>query len=407
MIKIVQINTGIGYGSIGRISDQIGSIVRNRGWRCYFVHGSRYITHSDNYAIQVGTKFEDYLHYFISLFSGCDGIGSYFATKRLIRKLKKIKPDIIHLHNIHGYYINYKELFKYLYDSNVAVVWTLHDCWPITGHCPYFDKVNCEKWKTECGRCPLWKEFPKSFFFDRSRNNFTRKKQSFTALKNLTLVPVSSWLSNIVSQSFLGKYQIEVIHNGIDIDIFKPIYSDLRERLNIPKDSKIVIGVASGWDERKGFSDFLKLAKLNKYIIIMVGNIDVAYRELPSNIVHINNTNNSNELAEYYSISDVFVNPTYSDNFPTTNIEALACGLPVITYNTGGSPEAIDKNTGVVVTKGNFEELVEAIDEVLCNGKEYYAQSCRMRAETCFNKNQKFEEYVALYEYLISSIEKK
>ncbi len=402
-VKIVQINTGIGFGSIGRIADQIGSLVEKEGDVCYYAHGSRYIVHSSPFAIKIGTKFEDYIHYGISLFTGRDGIGSVYSTRRLVRKLTDIAPDIIHLHNIHGFYINYRILFEYLSKTNIPVVWTFHDCWPITGHCPYFDKVNCMKWKKGCYDCPLRQEFPKSIIFDQSTYNYNAKKNAFTSVKKLNIVPVSNWLSDIVKESFLKNASIKVIHNGIDVNVFRPTKSILRESLGIDPTKKIVLGVASGWDERKGFSDFVKLAGVEEWQIIMVGDIDVKTPSLPLSIIHIKNTNSQKELAEFYSIADVFINPTYSDNFPTTNIEALACGTPVVTYNTGGSPEAIDEQTGLVVPQGNISELINAIKHITSVGKSVYTKRCRERAVNLFNKDNCFKDYINLYKSILNN----
>lgn len=397
---VVQINTGIGFGSIGRIADQIGALVDKEGGSCYYAHGSRYITHKASTAIQIGAKWEDYIHYVISFLSGYDGIGSVCATKRLVKRLKEIKPDVVHLHNIHGFYVNYKILFAYLVEADIPIVWTFHDCWPITGHCPYFDSVNCMKWKIGCHDCPLRNDYPRSLFFDQSAHNYALKKASFTSVKNLTIVPVSDWLCNIVKDSYLKDANIKVIHNGVDINIFKPQKTNIRRIYNIPDSKKIVLGVASGWDERKGFSDFIKMAEIESFQIIMVGNIDVDASRLPPNIIHIKNTNSQYELAEFYSAADVFANPTYSDNFPTTNIEALACGTPVVTYNTGGSPEAIDENTGIIVPQGDLEAFINSIKSLCLSNKP--VDVCRGRAEKYFNKDERFADYIKLYNDIIS-----
>ena len=402
-MKIIQINTGIGFGSIGRIAVQIGALVEQEGGICYYAHGSRYIAHTSPNAIRIGSKLEDYIHYAISLFTGRDGVGSVHSTIRLVKKIKKIKPDIVHLHNLHGFYINYKILFDYLSKAEIPVVWTFHDCWPITGHCPYFDKVDCSKWKKGCFKCPLRAEYPKSLFFDQSNHNFKEKKVAFTSIKNLTIVPVSNWLCDIVKESFLKESRIRVIHNGIDISIFKPESKNLRSKLGIDANKRVVLGVASGWDERKGFSDFIRLASYPEWQIIMVGDFDVDASQLPKTVIHINNTNSQQELAELYSTADVFVNPTYSDNFPTTNIEALACGTPVITYDTGGSPEAIDEKTGIVVPQGDIAELVDAIKRITSHEKTEYIEQCRERALQLFNKDKCFKNYISLYKEIIEN----
>ena len=253
-MKVVQINVSIGFGSTGRIVDHIGELIERNGGICYYIHGSRYITHNSPTAIQVGTKLEDYTHYAISLLTGRDGLASIFATKKLVKLLKEIQPDIVHLHNIHGYFINYKILFDYLSNEDIPIVWTFHDCWPITGHCAYFDSVNCKKWQTGCFNCLLLKDYPKSLFFDQSSYNYRLKKSLFTAVKYLTIVPVSDWLGKIVKESYLKDSEIYVIHNGVDTSVFKPEVTDIRKRYKIPNEKKIILGVASGWDERKGYS---------------------------------------------------------------------------------------------------------------------------------------------------------
>ena len=404
MKTLVQINSGLGFGSVGRIADQIGTLAEQEGWNCYYAHGTRYKAHECKTAIPVGGKLTDYIHYAISLLTGRDGIGSYFATKRLVRQLKKISPDVVHLHNIHGSYLNYKVLFDYLAEANIPVVWTLHDCWAATGHCAYFDSVNCEKWKTGCHDCQLKHEFPKSLFFDQSSWNQKRKIKAINSLKDLTLVPVSNWLGNIMRDSLIENASINVIHNGIDLSKFQPIESDIKKRLGIDNGKITVIGLATGWDERKGYSDFVKLAKTNLYNVIMVGNIDVDSSDLPSSVIHIKHTDSQHELAELYSAADVFINPTYSDNFPTTNIEALACGTPVVTYMTGGSPEAVDKSTGIVVERGNLNELINAINTVVDQKSKFSGQACRKRAETEFEMSTQYRKYIDLYKTILENL---
>lgn len=403
-MKVVQINVSIGFGSTGRIVDHIGELIERNGGICYYIHGSRYITHNSPTAIQVGTKLEDYTHYAISLLTGRDGLASIFATKKLVKLLKEIQPDIVHLHNIHGYFINYKILFDYLSNEDIPIVWTFHDCWPITGHCAYFDSVNCKKWQTGCFNCLLLKDYPKSLFFDQSSYNYRLKKSLFTSVKYLTIVPVSDWLGKIVKESYLKDSEIYVIHNGVDTSVFKPEVTDIRKRYKIPNEKKIILGVASGWDERKGYSDFLEIASMEEFQVILVGSIDVATPKLPDNVIHIPNTNNQVELAEFYSAADVFANPTYSDNFPTTNIEALACGTPVVTYNTGGSPEAIDENTGIVVEQGNLPLFIDAIKRMCSISKPI--SICRERAVTKFNSDERFMDYIKLYNNILTKLKK-
>lgn len=279
---------------------------------------------------------------------------------------------MINLHNIHGYYLNVEILFEYLAKTDIPVVWTLHDCWPFTGHCSYFDRYHCEKWKSGCHHCPNSKGYPKSLFLDCSKTNYARKKELFNKPKNITFVAVCNWMANNVKASFLGGYPVETIYNGVDVETFRPRFeglngsNSLKAKLGINESAKVVLGVASTWDRRKGLDDFVKLRTMmtDEYAIVLVGLNDKQIAALPEGVIGIKRTESVDQLAELYSLADVFVNPTYVDNFPTTNIEALACGTPVVTYRTGGSPEAIDEKTGMVVNQGEMNLLLPAVEFV-------------------------------------------
>lgn len=399
---LLQINVSLNKGSTGRIAEQIASLARVHGWDTYMVHGARSVNESKMKTLQSVSLWGERLHAVKSMLFDAHGLGSAHATRRVISEIRRIKPDIIHLHNIHGYYLNYKVLFEYLQTLSTPIVWTLHDCWPMTGHCAYFDAVNCERWKIGCYSCPLKEDYPKSLFFEQSVRNYNLKKKLFTSVEKMTLVPVSDWLSDIVHHSFLDKYSCRVINNGVDLQTFSPSRSNLRTHLGV-EDKKILLGVASTWDKRKGIQDFVSLANLldESYQIILIGVSESQQKQLPNNIIILNRTENQQELAAYYSMADVFVTPTYSDNFPTTNLEALACGTPVVTYRTGGSPESVTEETGLVVDKGDFNGLVEAIEKIIAKGKSYYSTACRQRAVEFYNKDDRFADYVKLYEEII------
>lgn len=399
---LFQINASLNKGSTGRIAEQIGMLAQEEGWDVYIAHGARYTNTTALKSIQVVTENMEKMHAFKSMVFDAHGLGSKKATENLVEKIKEINPDIIHLHNIHGYYLNYKVLFKYLATIDTPIVWTLHDCWTMTGHCAHFDAAGCEKWKNGCFSCPLKSEYPKSILFDRSRRNYKLKKSLFTAPKNITIVPVSKWLGSIVKESYLSKHSIKVINNGVDINVFKPQEnSALKERLGIGNKS-VLLGVATSWHNEKGLMEFIQLSANSEYQVIMVGVPAEIKKDLSKEIIAIECTNNQQELAEYYSIADVFVNPTYNDSFPTVNLEALACGTPVVTYHTGGSPESITPETGIVVKKGSLLELTKAIETVCNNDKEHYSTACRERAVNLYNKDDKFNEYIKLYKSLIN-----
>jgi len=396
MPKLLLINPAKNYGSTGKIVEQIGLLAESKGWEVRVSHTVRYERNSKLESILFSSKWTERWHALMSLLFDRQGLHSTRKTKLLVRKIKEYNPDIIHFHNIHGYYLNYVVLFRYLEESKIPVVWTMHDCWSFTGHCTYFDMVNCEKWKTQCKKCPNLNDYPRALI-DRSEKNYKLKKELFTSLQSLTMVPVSYWLGSLTRQSFLGKYPIKVIHNGVDLNTFR-ITSNGQNQTT----KKMVLGVSSnGFAGRKGLDDFIALSsKLPEdYIIVMIGLLKEELSHIPSNILGMGRTANVEELVDYYNQAAVFINPTYSDNFPTTNIEALACGTPVVTYKTGGSPEAIDESTGIVVEQGNVDELAKAIVKITSSPKP--VALCRKRAEELFNKDNCFDYYIQLYNSLL------
>lgn len=397
MPTLLQINVTANWGSTGKIAEQIGLCAMKHGWESYIAYG-RWCNPSNSHLIKVGNKLDMYMHYAEQRIRDNEGLCSRGATKRLIKIISEIRPDVVQLHNIHDHYLNYRLLFEYLNKTEIKVVWTLHDCWAFTGHCFHFVTKNCDKWKNGCFECPLKNEYPKTFL-DRSKEHWLLKKELFVGCKNLTIVPVSDWLANFVKESFLKEKRIHVIKNGVDLNIFKPSTS-----LNISKsNSKFkILAVSSVWNPDKGELDIYKLREIlaeDKFEITMVGLSADQYKQLPRGIIGIQRTQNLQELVKLYSDADVLINPTYADTFPTVNLESLACGTPVITYRTGGSPEAIDEKTGVVIEQGDVNGLVEAIYRM--KEKTLSSADCRKRAEECFDKDKCFEKYVELYEKLI------
>ncbi len=395
-MKVVQINSVCGVGSTGRIAVDISNKLNDEGIENYIFYGIGESKYKN--AIKFGGEFNVRTHQLATRLLGKHGFYSKRATKELVEKIKNINPDIIHLHNIHGHYLNVEVLFKYLATSNKRVIWTLHDCWSFTGHCAYYDYVQCNKWKSECYSCPALKDYPKSLIFDRSKKSYNDKKRLFNSIKKMTLVTPSKWLAEEAKKSFLNRYPVQVINNGIDLISFNPNLSDFRKKLDI-EDKFVILGLADVWEKRKGLQYFFDLAKDVKSdeIIILVGLSKEQQKELPHNIIGISRTNSIKELAEIYSTADVFVNPTLEDNFPTTNLEALACGTPIVTFQTGGSHEAIDRETGIVVKKGNLKELLKAIGTIKINGKLNYSRHCYARVKSKFDKNENFRGYIKIY----------
>ena len=399
---VLQINVAVNTTSTGKITERIGLVVQANGYKSVIAYG-RKSPNSTSETIKIGTELDIKLHGLKTRLFDKHAFGSTTATKKLVAQIKQLNPDVIHLHNLHGYYININILFQYLKKANKPVVWTLHDCWPFTGHCSYFSFVQCDKWKTQCHHCPLCKRYPESFFIDNSFSNFNIKKELFNGLQNMVLVTPSHWLKNLLHQSFLQTYPVKVIHNGIDLSTFLPVQNEALKNKIGAQHKHIILGVASIWDRRKGLNDFLKLAAIlnSTEVIVLVGLPIEIIKTLPANIIGIKRTESMDELVALYSMATVFINPTWVDNFPTTNIEALATGTPVITYNTGGSIEAIDDTTGFVVAQGDIEGLKNCIEKIKLVGKHFYTTHCRQRAEALFNEKERFTEYYQLYSTVI------
>ena len=396
MPTLLQINVTANWGSTGKITEQIGVLAQQHGWDSYIAYG-RDMNPSKNKLVKIGSMKDVYEHYIENLFLDNEGCASRKSTKKFLKEVDRIKPEIVHLHNIHDHYLNFKLLFEYLNGTDIKVVWTLHDCWAITGHCMHFVTKNCNRWIKGCYDCPMKGEYPKSFL-DRSRHNWILKKRLFADNKNLTIVACSNWIADFVKKSYLSEKRLEVIHNGCDIKQFKPLTRQQCSKYRI-------IAVSSIWYPNKGELDIYKLRAMlpeDEYEIVMVGLSAEQINNLPPGIKGIMRTQNVQELVQLYSDADVLINPTYEDNFPTVNIEALACGTPVITYRTGGSPEAINEFTGTVVEKGNLIALCEKIQEFkTINFKENHSNDCRKRAEELFDKDKCFMKYIDLYNSIL------
>ncbi len=362
-MKVLMINVVCGIRSTGRICTDLVTALEAQGHEVKIAYGRENVPEQcQKYAVRIGSDLDVKLHGVRARLLDGAGLGSKLATEKFIKWVKEYDPDVIHLHNIHGYYINVEVLFDYLKESGKKIIWTLHDCWSFTGHCVYFDYVGCEKWKTGCEHCPQKSEYPVRIGPDMSRQHYNLKKKLFTGISNMTLVTPSQWLADLISESYMKEYPTKVIYNGVDTEVFRPTESDVRGKYNC-QGKKIILGVAAVWDKRKGMSTFVKLSNRldDTYQIILVGLSKGQIEQLPENIIGIERTNSVEELAELYTAADVFINPTLEDNYPTTNIESIACGTPVITYETGGSPESANMY-GLSIPKNNMEKLIQAIE---------------------------------------------
>lgn len=400
-MKVVQINSTCGVGSTGKICVAVSELLTKKNIENYIL----YVSGEDSYSHGIKYASDKYikLQALKSRIWGNYGLNSLNATKKLIGKLEDIKPDIVHLHNLHSHNCNLQMLFDYFKKKHVKLYWTFHDCWAFTAYCPYFTMAKCDNWKTACHHCPQKKYY--SWFFDRSEFLFNKKKNLFSNL-DLTIVTPSQWLANLVKQSFLKVYPVSVINNGIDLSVFKPTESNFREKYNL-QNKKIVLGVAFGWGIRKGLDVFVELSRRLPVDcqIVLVGTSDAIDGQLPSNIISIHRMQNQRELAEIYTAADVFANPTREEVFGLVNVEALACGTPVVTFRTGGSPECIDETCGTVVDCDDVDAMEIEIRRI-CEEKTYSKEACLKRAGI-FDLNEKYKEYVQLYkDYLENDISK-
>lgn len=393
-MKVLEINSVCGIKSTGRICTDIADVLRKEGHSCMVAYGREEVPEKyKEISYRIGSDATVKTDAFLTRIFDNAGFNSAKATRELISKIKEYDPDVIHLHNLHGYYINVEILFKYLKESKKPVIWTLHDCWAFTGHCSYYTSINCEKWKTECFSCPKKKAYPGSLIFNNSKKNYANKKALFTSLENLTIVTPSEWLASEVRKSFLGKYEVIAIPNGINLEAFKPTDGIFREKHNL-KEKKIILGVATAWSERKGIKLFSELSQKldDSYKVVLAGITPEVGKNLPDNILKIPRTNSIEELAEIYTAADVFLNLGKAETMGLTTVEAMACGTPVVTSNYTAVPEVVTPEGGIVAKELTAECVIECINKVLSN--EY--ENTRSNAEK-FEKNKQYMKYIELY----------
>lgn len=401
MKRLLLINVALNWGSTGKIVEGIGKLAQANGWEVYVAHGARYHNTSLLQSIQVTSKAGEWAHYIVSsLFDG-QGLGSRCATKRFLKKLDEIKPDLVHIHNIHGCYINYPLLFTYLKERNIPVVWTLHDCWAMTGHCTHFMRTNCLKWQTGCNHCPQKRTFPATYLFDRSKRNYFLKKRLFTSMPVMHITTVSNWLKGIAESSYFKNYPLTVVPNGVKTDVFVPESSDIKEQYGL-QGKKLLLTVAIGLDERKGLYDYIKLAEKlpEQYRLMLVGLTEEEQKALPKSIIGVKRTNGAKELAAYYSAADALLSLSYEETFGLTILEAMACGTPSIVYDNTAQPELITPETGSVVPTGDIDAVLSAIEEVFSKPKESYSEACRKH---CLEYDEKvnYQKYLDIYSEIL------
>ncbi len=388
------INSVCGVLSTGKICTDLAEILEQQGHDVKISYGREVVPERlQKYAVRIGTDVDVRLHGIKSRLLDAHGFGSNRATLRFIEWIKKYDPDIIHLHNLHGYYINVELLFEYLRTCGKRIIWTLHDCWAFTGHCCHFDYERCEKWKNECFCCPQSKEYPSSLFRDASRINYHRKKDLFCKIPNMSIVTPSQWLADVAKQSFLKEYPIHVINNGIDLDRFRPTESDFSKKHGF-EGKKIILGVSSVWNDKKGLSDFIELSRIidDSYKVVLVGLNKKQLKKLPDNIYGIQRTNDIRELCKIYTAAYVFVNPSVEETMGLTTAEALACGTQVIVYNRTAVPEVVDEHCGIVLDENTPMAIVKNLYKL-----NFSKEDCIKRSRA-FDKKCKYLEYIDLYQ---------
>ena len=399
--KLLQINPVVRLNtSTGRIMKEIGEIAMAAGWESYIAYsGARDgVPQHSSQLVPVGNKLDLAVHAVATRLFDAHGLVSRRATKQLSRRIKEIDPDIIHIHNVHGYWLNYPLLCQYLRESGKPVIWTVHDCWLYTGHCYYYSAAHCDKWQTGCGHCPQKRAFPASWVFDRSARNWHDKQHAFGSLERLTIVPVSDWIRQEMAHSFLADKPFQVIHNGIDLDVFHPAEPGAERPAGT-----VILGVATLWHEEKGVRDFIDLAGRlqDGEHLVLVGRMSEEQRAaFPAGVEFIERTENVAKLAALYAQATAFVNPTWQDNYPTVNLEAIACGTPVVTYRTGGSVEAVTAGTGFVVEQGDVQGLLDRVRELAAEDRKAVTERCRAHALQHFSKQERYQDYIRLYESL-------
>ena len=392
-MRVLMINVVCGIRSTGRICTDIADLLIAQGHECKIAYGRE--TVPDKYkdiAVRIGNNTDVNMHALQSRILDNAGFASRKVTEKFIKWVQEYDPDVIHLHNIHGYYINIETLFDYLKTCGKKIIWTLHDCWAFTGHCSHFTAAKCEQWKTQCSHCSQIRNYPACYTFGNVKRNFERKKAAFTGVPNMHIVTPSKWLANVVKDSFLREYHIRVITNGIDLNIFKPTKSDFREKYGL-QNKTIILGAASVWNERKGFNDFLNLSEIidNDTCIVLVGVNKKQLKILPENIIGIERTNNVKELAEIYTAADVFVNPSRQETMGLVSVEAMACGTPIVVSNLTAVPEVVTPYGGLILEELSAEAIKSGIDSVR-NMLLYPRKNAQE-----YEKSLKYLNYLELY----------
>lgn len=397
-MRVLMINSVCGIRSTGRICTDLADVLKLHGYECKIAYGREKAPEKYNeVAYRIGSEGNVKLNGLLSRLFDNEGFNAKKQTKELVSFINGYKPDIVQLHNLHGYYLNIQILLNYLRESDIPIVWTMHDCWAVTGHCSHFTTINCEKWKTGCYHCKKTRSYPCSILVDASRQNWKKKKKLFLSLNKLHIVTPSEWLAGIMRNSFLNQYPISVIPNGVDLNAFKPTHSNFRKKYHL-ENKKIVLGVATSWNDNKGLNEFIRLQdELGEaYQIVLVGLTKIILNKLPPKIIGIERTNSLEELAGLYTTADVFLNAGRQETMGLTTVEAMACGTPVVVSNMTAIPEVVDEKGGVVFEDYSVKSMAEKIRQVVTSEYNYTRETAWK-----YEKKIQYEKYVDLYEKLI------
>lgn len=401
-MRVAQINSVCGQGSTGRITVELSEMLSNNGINNHIYYG---VGTSE---FKSSTKFSSDLYVKYNILKtrlfGKHSFYSKTGTKRLIKFLKNYQPDVIHLHQPHGHYINIKLLINFINEHEIPLVLTLHDCWIFTGHCVHFTVANCEKWKTGCGGCPQLKQYPKSLIFDRTAESFRDKNILLNSIKNVSFVAISDWIYSISKQSMIKNQKVFKIYNGIDTKIFLPKNVNYLRSMYDFQSKFVVLGMANKWITNNNTSNLSRfMEKMDDDVVfVLIGVTPDQKASLPRNVFGVERISDINKLADFYSLADVFVNLSYEDSFGLVSAEALSCGTPVVAYNSTACGEIVgNDNCGKIVSLGNFDDVISAVKHIKMNGKSYYTQNCRERVLAMYDKDNTYREYLNLYNSLL------
>lgn len=403
MPKLVQFNSVANWGSTGRLAEDIGDVAMSSGWESYIVYG-RQFNPSTSHLLKVGGSVSVFSHVILTRLFDRHGFGSYYATRQLLKKFDEIKPDVFQFHNVHGYYLNLPLVLQYATKKKIPIVWSLHDCWSMTGHCSHFITVGCEKWKNECHNCPRKKDYPNSWLIDSSRKNFREKKRLIEAVPQLTIISGSEWLAGVAAQSYFKNRDIRFIPDGIDTEIYQPRNNcdELRRKLGL-SGKFIILATGTVWGESKGLPDYGHLREMlsDDYAIVLVGMSDNDLASVPQGVIGLPRTKSPQELSEYYSMADCVMSLSRMESFGLTPVEGFACGTPAIVYDTTALTELITPETGFVAKFLDVDDVKEKVELLRAKGKSFYSEKCRAIALEKYDRNRCYAEYLKVYEELM------